>query len=83
MSSFLRSGSLLQNMLCKLALHGDLAADLAFHLYAQLKLNGFRQSGHVLALLVLNHLNRQLEWNKFLQVGQRLVGSCLSPLMIE
>ena len=49
----------------------------------QLKLNGFRHSGQVLALLVLNHFSKQLEWNKFLHVGQRLVGSCLSALMME
>jgi hypothetical protein len=47
-----------------------------------LKLNAFLQSGHVLALLVLNHLNRQLAWNMCLQVGQRFCGSWRSPLMM-
>lgn len=49
----------------------------------QLKLNGLRHSGQVLALLVLNHFSKQLAWNRFLHVGHRLVGSCLSALMIE
>jgi len=49
----------------------------------QLKLNEFRHSGQVLALLVLNHLTRQPEWNRFLQVGQRLLGSCLWASMME
>jgi len=53
------------------------------HLLAQLKLNELRHSGQVLALLVLNHLTKQPEWNKCLHVGQRLVGSCLCASITE
>lgn len=47
------------------------------------KLKVFLQSGQVLALLVLNHLAKQLEWNMCLQVGHFLFGIFLSALTME
>lgn len=43
--------------------------------------NAVRHSGHVLLLLVANHLNRQVRWNGFLHVRHFLSGTPLSEPM--